>query len=200
MTSDMRSSFWIGPITARRHASPAAWPRVSLISLKWSRSMKRSAIGSPLACARAQAAFSRSISERRFSTPVSGSVCARRSASESATRCSRRRSATPSATSIAAATIDSGRPYRRSGSAASTIDFSAVQIVMTSSSVHATRNQPAGRLPRIQARNAMTSVYTAVPRKTRLPTAVMTPAVSGPRRRFETASTTNATDSQPKAT
>ena len=40
--------------TARSRASPAWWPRLSLISLKWSRSRKRIPIGEPEAVARLQ--------------------------------------------------------------------------------------------------------------------------------------------------
>ena len=59
--------------TARSSSSPAWWPRLSLISLKWSRSRKRIPTGVPETVARFSASASESTKLRRFGRPVSES-------------------------------------------------------------------------------------------------------------------------------
>ena len=56
--------------TARSRASPAWWPRLSLISLKWSRSRKRIPIGEPEAVARFSESLRASTKLSRFGRPV----------------------------------------------------------------------------------------------------------------------------------
>ena len=56
--------------TARSRASPAWWPMLSLISLKWSRSRKRIPTGEPEAVARLSASLSASMKLSRLGSPV----------------------------------------------------------------------------------------------------------------------------------
>ncbi len=142
------------------------------------------------------------MSERRFNTPVNGSVCARRSASVSAIRWPRKRSATPSAVSTAAATIASGMPEYKSASPVSPSESSSwmvVAMLKISSSSQASRNQPAARLPCLQALKQIHSVKAAALRNSRLPNALT--AFSYPKSLAKLASvrTMNATANQPNA-
>ena len=59
--------------TARSSSSPAWWPRLSLISLKWSRSRKRIPTGVPETVARFSASPSESTKLSRLGSPVSES-------------------------------------------------------------------------------------------------------------------------------
>ena len=59
--------------TARSSSSPAWWPRLSLISLKWSRSRKRIPTGEPETVARFSASASESTKLSRLGSPVSES-------------------------------------------------------------------------------------------------------------------------------
>jgi hypothetical protein len=52
---------------ARSTASPAAWPKVSLTSLKWSRSISATQNGAPVRSARLRSRSSAAISARRLS-------------------------------------------------------------------------------------------------------------------------------------
>ena len=54
-------------------ASPASWPRLSLTSLKWSRSQNSSAIGRPVTAARARASEVLASRVARLGSPVSSS-------------------------------------------------------------------------------------------------------------------------------
>ena len=60
--------------TARSRSSPAWWPRLSLISLKWSRSRKRIPTGEPETVPRFSASPSESTKLSRLGRPVSGVV------------------------------------------------------------------------------------------------------------------------------
>ncbi len=59
--------------TAARSRSPAAWPRLSLTTLKSSRSMNKTPVRSPVRRARSRAWSTRSLNSRRLASPVSGS-------------------------------------------------------------------------------------------------------------------------------
>ena len=74
-------SIWRTPAARRSPIStstrsPKAWPRVSLMCLKWSRSSCSSAKGSPSRAASASARSTRSASSARLGRPVSASVWA----------------------------------------------------------------------------------------------------------------------------
>ena len=71
--------------TARSSASPAWWPMLSLISLKWSRSRKRIPTGEPDAVARRSASLSASTKLSRLGRPVSESCRTRWRSAWSAT-------------------------------------------------------------------------------------------------------------------
>ena len=62
-----------GAATCRSSSSPAAWPRLSLTSLKWSRSRKQHRHRLALGAAAARACSSASSSRARFGSPVSAS-------------------------------------------------------------------------------------------------------------------------------
>ena len=70
--------------TARSSSSPAWWPRLSLISLKWSRSRKRIPTGEPETVARSSASLSESTKLSRLGRPVSESWRAARVSRSSA--------------------------------------------------------------------------------------------------------------------
>ena len=60
-------------LTCRMRSSPAAWPRVSLTVLKWSRSTKNMQTGSPTRRDRTSSCSTRSSKSRRLGSPVSAS-------------------------------------------------------------------------------------------------------------------------------
>mmetsp|Transcript_41310 Transcript_41310/g.100812 ORF Transcript_41310/g.100812 Transcript_41310/m.100812 type:complete len:213 (+) Transcript_41310:2-640(+) len=93
--SSLRKLLASRPPTAWSTASPAAWPSVSLIRLKWSRSSATMAWPSPQRCSRSCSSTRASSQARRFSSPVKASVLASRCNSAWAccsSRCLRRNS------------------------------------------------------------------------------------------------------------
>ncbi len=75
-TSDARTTDLMRRATSISSWSPLAWPRLSLTSLKWSRSSSSKAMPSPLRCACLLACCQRSSRMRRFGRPVSASKLA----------------------------------------------------------------------------------------------------------------------------
>ncbi|MNP23208.1 hypothetical protein D3C76_1159090 [compost metagenome] len=74
--SSSRTQWPMRSATSLSSRSPVSWPKVSLMGLKWSRSMKMRARGRSGACC--NLSFSRCCSRRRLARPVRGSWKARR--------------------------------------------------------------------------------------------------------------------------